>query len=205
MEVSANIMRMVGLPPHPLTAVEHSIDLVRSRLLRATHALEAAGVPYAVVGGNAVAAFVSEVDVAAVRTTRDVDLMIRRVDLERVVEALAAEGFHHRQVAGIDLFLEGLDGRVRDAVHVVFANETVREGEALPNPDIEPHREIYGIRFAELESVVQMKLTDWRRKDQTHLDDLISLGIVDADWLPKFPTVLRERLQFLLDNPESFS
>ena len=198
-------MRMVGLPPHPLTAVEHSIDLVRSRLLRATLALEASGVPYAVVGGNAVAAFVSEVDVAAVRTTRDVDLMIRRADFDRVVEALAAEGFHYRQVAGIDLFLESADGRVRDAVHVIFANETVREGEALPNPDIEPHREFYGIRFAELESIVQMKLTAWRRKDQTHLDDLISLGIVDADWLPKFPTVLRERLQFLLDTPESFS
>lgn len=39
-----------------------AVQRVRERLLRATAALEAAGVPYAVVGGNAVAAWVARVD-----------------------------------------------------------------------------------------------------------------------------------------------
>ena len=44
-----------------------AVGKVRERLSRAVAALEAAGVPYAVVGGNAVAAWVSRVDEAAVR------------------------------------------------------------------------------------------------------------------------------------------
>lgn len=52
-----------------------AVEKVRSRLLRAAAALEAAGVPYAVVDGNAVAAWVSRVDESAVRNTQDVDLL----------------------------------------------------------------------------------------------------------------------------------
>ncbi|HEY3244992.1 MAG TPA: hypothetical protein VGM03_16750 [Phycisphaerae bacterium] len=57
------------------------MEKVRERLTRAVRALEAAGVPYAVVGGNAVAAWVARVDEAAVRNTQDVDLLLRRTDL----------------------------------------------------------------------------------------------------------------------------
>jgi hypothetical protein len=52
-------------------------------LLRSTAALENVRVPYAVVGGNAVAAWVEQVDQAAARFTQDVDLLIRRCDLMR--------------------------------------------------------------------------------------------------------------------------
>ena len=55
-----------------------AIQEVRERLLRSTAALEAAQVPYAVTGGNAVAEWVGRIDKAAVRFTRDVDLLIRR-------------------------------------------------------------------------------------------------------------------------------
>lgn len=58
-----------------------AVEKVRERLTRAVRALEAAGVPYAVVGGNAVAAWVARVDEAAVRNTQDVDLLLRRTDL----------------------------------------------------------------------------------------------------------------------------
>ena len=54
--------------------MERAVEKVRQRLLRAASALEQAGVPYAVVGGNAVAAWVSRVDEAAVRNTQDVDI-----------------------------------------------------------------------------------------------------------------------------------
>lgn len=52
-----------------------AVEKVRERLRRAVAALEAAGVPYAIAGGNAVAAWVSRVDEAAVRNTQDVDLI----------------------------------------------------------------------------------------------------------------------------------
>src|SRR5262249_18331400 len=59
-----------------------AVEKVRERLRRAAQALEAAGIPYAVASGNAVASWVSEVDEAAVRNTQDVDIIIRRCDLE---------------------------------------------------------------------------------------------------------------------------
>ncbi len=49
-----------------------------------TAALEAAGVPCAVIGGNAVATWVAQRDAGAVRAPRDVDLLMRRADLLRL-------------------------------------------------------------------------------------------------------------------------
>src|ERR671910_759832 len=81
-----------------------AVELVKQRLLRATKALADAGIPYAVVGGNAVAAWVAKVDPAAVRNTADVDLLLAREGFERAKAALATAGFVHRHAAGIDMF-----------------------------------------------------------------------------------------------------
>jgi hypothetical protein len=62
-------------------------EAVKDRMRQAAKALEAGGVPYAVVGGNAVAEWVGSVDEAAVRTTRDVDILIRRGDFDRAKDA----------------------------------------------------------------------------------------------------------------------
>jgi hypothetical protein len=43
-----------------------AVEKVRDRLLRAANTLEQAGLPYAMAGGNTVAAWVSRVDEAAV-------------------------------------------------------------------------------------------------------------------------------------------
>src|SRR5437762_11722281 len=111
-----------------------AVEKIRERLLRAAKALEAANVPYAVAGGNAVAAWVSRVDEAAVRNTRDVDLLLRRNDLDAAEAALAPAGFIRRHVASIDLFLDGPKAKVRDSLHVVFANENVKTDYVLPAP-----------------------------------------------------------------------
>ncbi len=84
-----------------------AVEKVRQRLERATRALERAGIDYAVAGGNAVAGWVSRVDEAAVRNTQDVDILIRRDDLEAVKKALAEQGFVFRHAASIDMFLDG--------------------------------------------------------------------------------------------------
>src|SRR5712691_12093934 len=103
-----------------------AVEKVRERLRRTAAALEQAKIPYAVIGGNAVAAWVSEVDEAAVRNTRDVDILLRRADLDRAKEAMAKAGFIYRHVKSIDMFLDGPGSRARDAVHIIFAGEKVR-------------------------------------------------------------------------------
>jgi hypothetical protein len=178
-----------------------AVEKVRDRLLRATAALESAGIPYAVVGGNAVAAWVSRVDEAAVRNTQDVDLLLRRSDLDAVTLALAKAGFIRRHVAGIDLFLDGPEARARDAVHVVFAGEKVRPEYALPAPDVAETEPAATFRILRLEALVRMKLTSFRRKDQMHLLDLLGVGLIDATWCARFPPDLASRLQELVDNP----
>lgn len=179
-----------------------AVEKVRERLHRAAAALEAAQVPYAVVGGNAVAAWVSRVDEAAVRNTQDVDILLRRNDLDRAKAALATAGFVHRHAAGMDMFLDGKDAKARDAVHVVFAVEKVRSEYLLPAPDVDENDSSGGFRVLTLQALVRMKLTSNRRKDQVHVLDLIDVGLVDASWLPRFPPELATRLQQLLDNPE---
>lgn len=77
--------RMKGtLGSFSLDRVVNAVEKVRQRLLRIAAALEAAGVPYAVAGGNAVALWISRVDEAAVRNTRDVQILVRRDDFEPV-------------------------------------------------------------------------------------------------------------------------
>ena len=179
-----------------------AVEKVRQRLLRATAALRAAGIEYAVAGGNAVAAWVSSVDESAVRNTRDVDILIRRADLEAAKAALESAGFVYRRAAGVDAFLDAPGAKVRDAVHIVFANEKVRPHEHAAAPDVDEARDTGEFRVLDLEALVRVKLTAFRDKDRTHLRDLIDVGLIDNTWPARFPPELATRLQSLLDTPE---
>lgn len=179
-----------------------AVEKVRDRLLRATAALKKAGVPYAVVGGNAVAAWVSRVDEAAVRNTQDVDILLRRSDLPAATDALAAEGFIYRHVKSLDIFLDGSNASARDAVHVVFAGEKVRAEYSSPTPDVSESEETETFRLLTLDALVRMKLTSFRDKDRTHLRDLLEVGLIDASWCERLPQPLDARLKELVENPE---
>jgi hypothetical protein len=189
------------LGPFSLERMVQAVELVRQRLLRVTAALEGAGIPYAVAGGNAVALWVSRVDPGAIRNTSDVDLLVRREDLERIREALAAVGFLYRRSAGLDMFLDGPQGRARDGVHLIFAGERVREGEALPNPDVAQSIAAEEFRVLELRSLVGIKLTAYRDKDRTHLRDLLEVGLIDRTWTAYYPPELAARLVALVETP----
>ncbi len=180
-----------------------AVELVRERLLRATAALDTSGVPYAVVGGNAVAAWVARVDRAAVRNTQDVDILIRRSDFDRARKALTDAGFFHAQILGIEVFLDGPDAHPRDAVHILFAGEKVRADYVAPTPDVSDSDRDPEFQVVALESLVLMKLTSFRYKDRTHLLDMIEVGLIDSSWPARFPPPLDARLQELIDNPES--
>jgi hypothetical protein len=178
-----------------------AVEKVRERLLRATQALEAAGIPYAVVGGNAVAAWVSRVDEAAVRNTQDVDLLLRRSDLDAATAALTAAGFVRAEVLGVDMFLDGPQGKPRDAVHILYAGEKVQPDYPLPSPDVVDFEPTPAFRILKLEALVQMKLLSFRDKDRVHLRDLLEVGLIDAAWCQRLPEPLAARLQLLVDNP----
>lgn len=179
-----------------------AVEIVKDRLLRVTSALEVAGIAYAVIGGNAVAAWVGQVDQSAVRFTQDVDLLIRRDDFEEVKAALEPAGFRYRHTASIDMFLDGPDAKARDAVHIIFAGERVRPEYALTAPDVTDVEDSDAFRVLRLDALVRMKLTSYRDKDRTHLRDLIGVGLVDESWPARLPDALAVRLQALLDTPE---
>lgn len=181
--------------------MERAVQRVEERLTKTVKILEDAKIPYAVVGGFAVRAWVAQVDEAAVRTTRDVDILVRPEDLTAVIAAMTSNGFYHRQTAGLHMLLEDPDASARDAVHLVLCREMVRPDDIEPNPDIEPQQRTSDFRTLRLEALVRMKLNSHRDKDRVHLRDMISLGIIDQTWVARFPTELGNRLQALLDDP----
>lgn len=181
--------------------VAMAIEEVGDRLRRATQALAAGSVPYAVTGGNAVAEWVGRVDRAAVRFTQDIDILLRRTDLPLAVSALEQAGFVFRHAAGIDFFTDGPDGGFRDGVHVLFAGEKVRKEYVAPAADVEESEKTERFIVVTLEALVRMKLTSFRDKDRTHLRDMIEVGLIDATWTGRLITDLAARLQQLLDDP----
>ena len=195
-------MAVKELGPFNIDRVFMAVEKQRERLLRATRALADAGVPYAVAGGNAVASWVSRIDEAAVRFTQDVDILLQRADLPAAIAAMEPAGFRYRHSAGIHMFLDGPDGRFRDAVHLLFAGEKVREEYTQSAPGIDEAEPGQDFRVLTLESLVRMKLTSFRDKDRTHLRDMLDVGLIDSGWTARLPKELAARLQILLDNPD---
>lgn len=182
--------------------IERAVEKVKDRLRRVTRALNSANIPYAVIGGNAVQHWVAQVDESVVRNTRDVDIILNETDLDRAIPALEAEGFIYRRSAGVTMFLDGPDAKARDAVHVVFAGQKVREGYPHPVPGIDKYEWMEDARTLPFEQLIMMKLTSYRRKDQVHLLDMISIGLVDESWLDRLSPELGRRLEELLNDPD---
>jgi hypothetical protein len=185
-----------------LARVEQAAMAVQERVLRATAALRAANIPYAVVGGNAVASWVGRKDPGAVRHTRDVDILVNRDDLPAIKHALSAAGFVHWNGPGFDVFRDGPDGKPSEGIHLLFANERIFGDDAILQPDTSDSEDMREFRVVSLEALLRMKLTVFRRKDQVHVLDMIGVGLVDATWLPKLPSALAARLKELLDDPQ---
>ena len=180
-----------------------AVEKVQARTLRATGVLKSANIPCAVAGGNAVAAWVARVDRAAVRNTQDVDILIRRSDFQAAKEALESSDFFYQVIFGEDCFLDQPDQNPRGAAHLLFAGEKVKPDDLLPNAEITEREPAEQYDILQLESLVRMKLNTHRLKDRVHLLDMISIGLVDESWLPRFPQPPADRLQQLIDNPDA--
>jgi len=176
-----------------------ALDDVTRRLERITESLDKAGVPFALVGGQAVAMWVATIDPAAVRTTKDVDILLRREDLPGARKAALAAGMEYFEVLGVGMFLEAGDQNPRRAVHLVWAAEKVRAEHPLPAPAIEERLELDpGRPVVSLPGLLRMKLMANRDQDRVHLRDLIGVGLVSRDLLGDLPGELAGRLDQLL-------
>lgn len=182
--------------------VAMGIERVRQRLLSSTKILDDAGIPYAVIGGNAVAEWVGRVDDGAVRFTKNVDLLIRREDLSRTIEAMTRGGFAYNKTMNVEMFLDVPDGKPSEGVHLLFAGEKVKPTDLVPTPAVDESERADEFNVVSLEAIVQMKLTSFRDKDRTHLRDMIDVGLINRTWLDRLPAALSARLVELLDNPE---
>lgn len=172
-----------------------AVDRVEQRLKRVTTALHAAGVPYAVVGGNAVAAWVGRVDPSATRATKDVDLLVRRADLDRITAALIGLGFQRLDMRSLVMFLDPDEPSKRSGVHLVWADEPVRTTYSVPAPRVEEaEKDPEGFFVLKLSALLRMKLTSFRDIDRVHVGDLLDVGLIDEGVRSSLPPELRERL-----------
>ncbi len=200
--MTTDFLTLPRLRDDTMDRMNEAFQKVQERLRRATAILEHSGLPYAVIGGNAVIHWINQANPAAYRFTQDVDVLIRREDLPGVTKAMEAAGFRYRHVRGIDLFLDGPVNKVQDAVHLLFAGEKVRPNDLAPTPSVEESIPGEAFQVLGLEALVRMKLTSYRLKDQTHLDDMLQVGLIDKSLKERLPTELAERFQAILDQFE---
>jgi predicted DNA binding CopG/RHH family protein len=166
-------------------------------LHKISEALEEEGVPYELIGGLAVFVHVEEANPEYATLTRDVDLMIRREDLERIKEIAAKHGFRFRHTAGIDMLLHGDTNSAKNAVHLIFSGEKVKSSQIVPNPPITPEKKhLHGgeVMVIPVLDLVRMKLSSWRLKDQVHIQGMDSAGLITAGVEDSLPAELLARL-----------
>jgi hypothetical protein len=176
-----------------------AMDKLTDRLNRITGALTQMGVPYALIGGQAVIFWVTTKDPAAVRTTKDVDILIDRNDLPKAKSAALSVGMEYVEVIDVGMFLEPSDPNPRHGVHLVWAGEKVKAEDPLPNPAIDERQDLEpGKSVVSLPGLVRMKLMANRDKDRVHLRDMIDVGLIDRSMLVGLPAELAARLDALL-------
>lgn len=173
------------------------VDELLATLDRATKVLESAGTPYEVVGGLAVFLQVREVDEENARLTNDIDILINREDLPRIADAAERFGLQHRHAAGIDMLVDGERRKARGGIHFLFANEKVRPDYFESAPPIEPAVKLNAAWVAPIKHLLRMKLTSFRLKDQTHVRDMLNVGLIKPEDEVGLSDELRERLDYI--------
>ncbi|MBI5764369.1 MAG: nucleotidyltransferase family protein [Planctomycetes bacterium] len=173
-----------------------AMERVEQRLRRVTAALDAAGIRYAVIGGNAVAVWVSKADPAATRTTKDVDLLVNQADLPQIRTVIEGLGFQYQDLRRVSLFIDPEEPSRMSGVHLIWAGKKVRPSylHAAPSVD-EAVRDPEGFWVLDLPALVRMKLTSLRDMDRVHVADLLRVGMIDEPVRASLPDDLAERLE----------
>jgi hypothetical protein len=176
------------------TFFEDRVEQLFALAKRVEEAFSTAGLDYRVVGGLATYLYVEEAEPDAGRLTKDIDILVRRDDLDRIAKAVEPFGLQYRHVAGVDMLVQAGEPSARRAVHLVFSGEKVRPEYVEPAPGINQTRALKGIRLVPLADLVIMKLTSYRAKDEAHLKDLDEAGLITPDIEARLSPPLLERL-----------
>ncbi|HEV2418370.1 MAG TPA: hypothetical protein VGX94_11235 [Terriglobia bacterium] len=182
------------------TLFEERLYGLVSIVYRIADALAEENVPYELVGGLAVLIYLEAADPSQSTLTRDVDVMIHRPDLDKVKIVAEQHGFHFRHAAGLDMLIAGPPEKARNAVHLVFSGEKVRESQSAPNPPICPDkRTLQGREVAviALSDLIRMKLSAYRDKDRVHVRAMDAAGLINAQIERSLPGELQTRLRHI--------
>ncbi|HEV2499853.1 MAG TPA: hypothetical protein VGY31_09775 [Terriglobia bacterium] len=182
------------------TLFEERLYSLVSIVHRIADALAEESVPYELVGGLAVLIYLEAADPSQSTLTRDVDVMIHRPDLDKVKKIAAKHGFSFRHAAGLDMLVAGTPETARNAVHLVYSGEKVRDAQAIPNPFIRPDkRTLQGREVAviALEDLIRMKLSANRDKDRVHVRAMDAAGLINAQIERSLPGELQTRLRHI--------
>jgi hypothetical protein len=166
-------------------------------LHKITDCLVSEQIPHEVIGGLAVLIHVEEANPELTSLTRDVDLMVRREDLERIKLAAASSGFRFRHSAGVDMLIHGEAESAKNAVHLIFSGEKVRPHYFVAAPTIAPERkQIHGkeVMVIPVAELVRMKLTSNRDKDRVHIRSMDAAGLISPEVEKRLMPELAARL-----------
>lgn len=177
---------------------ERNMYSLMDDLDRIVTVLREAGIPFEVVGGVAVNAHIAAVNRSRTFVTQDVDLLVQRPDLDKIVAAAAAAGYSGRKMMGGYMLLRPNQAPA-EAVHLLFVGEKPRSSHPLPNPPLRPEEKPLSqfelvVPVAPLRDLVQMKLNSFRPKDEAHLEILDQCGLITPEVESSLADVLRERL-----------
>ncbi len=178
---------------------ERVFDLIGT-LQKLSVPLESAGVPHELVGGLAVFLHVENADSTLSSLTRDIDLMIERTDLPRVIEIAESKGFRFRRSEGVDMLLYGETRSARNAIHLLYAREKVKESQLEEHPSIRPTRAgLHGQDFLVIPvpDLVRMKLNSYRDKDRVHIRGMEAAGLITSEVEATLSREQQRRLQHI--------
>lgn len=191
----------VRIPMEWIMRAERAVEKVRERLLRTCRALEAGGVPYVVIGGNAVAVWVGSKDEGAIRNTKDVDVLLNRNDLSRAEAAMAAADFDMAEVNGVTMFLDRADPIPSRGVHVYFTGERFRADVPVIAPAVKVGHVRDRVPVLDLRELLILKLAAFRNIDRVHIRDMLNVGLIYDALADQIPSELRTRLEEVRENP----
>ena len=154
----------------------------------------AAQLEYRIIGGLATYLYVEEKECDAGRLTKDIDIAVRREDLQKISTAASKFGLEHRHAAGMDMLHRIGDPSARRAVHLIFMGEKVRPEYVEPVPSLGSAQTIRGLKLIPLADLVTMKLTSFRAKDEAHLKDLDEIGLITPQIEAALKPALLKRL-----------
>jgi hypothetical protein len=150
--------------------------------------LQKAGVDYAVVGGIALGAY------NYLRNTDDVDILVSRASFPHL-QALASRGYiYDPDTDAKTLYMLLEKGRVQIDIQV----EGEVRGLALPDP-VKVRKRLAGVWFADLPTLIAMKLAAGRIKDLQDVQQLMLENALGRDLARLLPGEVQEKYLTLLD------